>query len=148
MNCEQAYEAFEELYHAEGSIQDFPELEEHLEQCSECQARYARERLAVEALRSLEPLAMPPDFCERVMSQLPDAVPGRQVQSRDIVARLQEAWSSLASTLARPAARRRLEPALAIAAAVLLLLGLLYGLRGGEVHTTPGAVAGTASSWP
>jgi hypothetical protein len=39
-----------------------------------------------------------------------------------------------------------LAPALAIAAAVLLLLGLLYGLRGGEVHTTPGAVAGT-SPW-
>ncbi len=148
MECRQAREAFEEVLDGKKSWQDFPGLEQHLDQCPECQEWYARERQAIEALQKLEVFPAPPDFTERVLSQLPDTLPRQRIgldsQAETALRRLRLAWDSLLQGLTSP--RRRLAPLLAVAASLLLVLGLAYVLWGEDVVSTPGAAMG-ASPW-
>lgn len=63
-----------------------------------------------------------------------------------VLARLRRTWNSFLFSLSRPAPRRMLVPALAVAATLLLAVGLLYVVVGDQVPTTPGAAIG-AGSW-
>lgn len=147
MDCQQVWSAIEELFNDEKSPQQITGLKEHLDQCRGCRDRYALERRVVGALEELETYPVPPDFTARVLNQLPAAVPqppsSRTVHIEAVLRWLREAWNSLVTGLARPAPRRRLVPILAGAASLLLILGLLYGLHGNDIPTTPGAAIGT-----
>jgi anti-sigma factor RsiW len=139
MDCRKARAAFEELLSGERELERAPELQEHLEQCPECQEWYAGQTRVIEVLEQLETFPAPEDFAGRVLYRLPDSVPQQQP---GLAGKLRERWETLLAGLARPAFRRRLVPALTIAAALLLVLGVLYVWQGGEVTTTPGAAVG------
>ena len=150
MNCRQARKGFEELLNSENTLQDFPDLQAHLEQCPQCQAWYAQEGRVVHALEQMDRLPVPADFTKQVLRRLPPMVPqqksGLAVWAELSRNRIQAAWGALVSGLARPARRRQWVPALVVMASLLLALGLLYGLQGGNVTSTPGAAVG-ASPW-
>jgi hypothetical protein len=62
-----------------------------------------------------------------------------------ILAQARMAWDSFSFNLRHPTPRRMLAPALAIAASLLLVFGLLSTFQGEEMATTPGTAAGTWS---
>jgi predicted anti-sigma-YlaC factor YlaD len=146
MNCQEARETLEDTFGGEGTTVDRPAVETHLETCQACQEWLTRQRRAIHALEQLETLTAPPDFTQRVLTQLLDRVPEsvpRPVERKERwVDRLRKGWEELTSTLAQPASRRRLAPALVAAVSLVLVLGLLSILPTGEVETTPGAVIG------
>jgi uncharacterized protein YhhL (DUF1145 family) len=72
--------------------------------------------------------------------------PPRPARQRSLLGGLRQVWTSLVVGLARPTPRRLLAPALAVAATLLLLFGLLYILQGEGPASTPGAATG-AWSW-
>jgi hypothetical protein len=53
-------------------------------------------------------------------------------------------WDSIVNGLKRPRTRRVLMPAMAVAASLLLAVGLWYILLGRPVPTSPGAATGSA----
>ncbi len=150
MDCRQAREAFEGLVESGELSPQALDLEEHLSGCPECQEWFARELLSVNALEILDRIPAPLDFTQRVLAQLPDATSQKQpvegFQAGSHLPRIGEFWQSLLDSFARPPSRRRLAPALAIAASLLLVVGLVYVILGGDVTGTPGAATG-ASSW-
>lgn len=250
MNCRQARNVFEELINGDKSLPQIPQLEEHLAQCSECQAWVRWEQQIVDGLERLEQQPPPSNFSQRVLECLPDVPletvervigvlvraweetgfrerlrirprstlegqgvklppemsvevvkpeqavlpsrgrlvlplpapgegprslddlrarlrdtpaavllepelagevtwtesPQRPRRERSLVGGLRRAWASLLAGLARPTPRRLLAPALAVAATLLVLLGLLYVLQGEGPASTPGTAAG-AWSW-
>jgi predicted anti-sigma-YlaC factor YlaD len=150
MKCRQARKGFEELLDGEKSLQSFPSLKAHLEECPQCQAWYTQERRVVHALEQLDRFPVPSDFTKRVLSRLPDRVPLRRPSPAARVElaldRMHAAWGSLLSSLGHPARRRRWVPALVLVASLLLVVGLWAGLQGGAVSSTPGAAVG-ASPW-
>jgi hypothetical protein len=75
----------------------------------------------------------------------PCGPPGPRERLDGALVRMEQAWDSFASSLTRPAPRRMLAPALVVVASLLVALGLLYGLRGGELPSTPGAATGNWS---
>jgi predicted anti-sigma-YlaC factor YlaD len=155
MDCRQVRAALEELLNSERPLKDersltqSPELEAHLDQCPECQTWFAQERWTIQALEQLERIQPSSDFTARVLNSLPDAIPEETIapaaQPDSYLDRIRTAWDSMVSSLARPARRRTLMPALALAATFLVALGLVYVLQG-DVPSTPGTAVG-ASSW-
>lgn len=151
MDCERARKAFEELAESGRAFSGDLETEAHLAGCAECQEWYMQELQAISALEMLDTVPAPSDFTTRVLSRLPDTVPVQPpapVSADDSRRRQQRLgfWDLLKESLARPAYRRRLVPVLAVAASLLLVLGLLWSLQGNLVPATPGA-ATSASSW-
>jgi len=146
MNCQQAREILEDTFGDEKATMDQPKVEAHLETCQTCQEWLGRQHRAIHALEQLGTLKAPPDFRQRVLAQLIDKVPESLPRPADSKARwvdrLLKGWEELITTLAQPASRRRLAPALVAAVSLVLVLGLLSILPGGEVETTPGAVIG------
>lgn len=146
MNCGEARGAFEDLVEGEKSLRHFPGLEEHLTQCQECRDWYAAEGVVFAALEQLDRVPPPADFAERVLVRLPDAVPARQSPQAAQPERVREGrpslWDSVVSGLRRPRTRRVLVPAMAVAASLLLAVGLWYVLGGGPVPASPGAATG------
>jgi hypothetical protein len=149
MDCEQARIALEELAESGRAFSGDLEIEAHLADCAECQEWYMQELQAIGALEMLDTLPSPSDFTARVLSRLPDAVSAQPAApvSPDASRRQRrwaDFWNSLKEGLARPAYRRRLVPALAVAASLILVLGLLWSLQGNPALVTPGAATGTS----
>jgi hypothetical protein len=146
MDCQQVREALEQLVESGQSFAYVPELEEHLVTCVECQRWYTRELQAISALDTLEPIPVPDDFTGRVLSRLPDIGPESRTDlatpAKARASTVREVWSSFLDALDRLAPGKRLMPALAVAASLLLVLGLLYGLQASDVPSTPGAAVG------
>jgi hypothetical protein len=151
MNCQQARSAFEDVFEGTQSLQHLPELEEHVAECEDCQVWQAQHRRVIAALKELDTVPVSADFTSRILEQLPDEVPlpqegphpqgeGHRVWQQ-VGERLEAWWASLSG----PVAGRRLAPALALAATLLLAVGLLLGLQAGEAPLTPGAATGPAS---
>lgn len=145
MDCQQARKASDELIESGRMLPDAPYLEAHLASCPECRDWYHQELKAVRALEVLETYPVPEDFTERVLGRLSGAQPEPEPSAlprEPLLHRLQQAWGLLLDALNRPAYRRRLVPALVVAASLVLVLGLAVNLRGGEPSTTPGAAFG------
>lgn len=148
MKCQQIRDELTELLDGVRRDRGRGSLDTHLENCAECRRWYEQQRQAIRALDQLETLPVPQDFTARVLQRLPDTrpawqpppVPGRP--SSTVWQRLVEAWSSSSANLSRPASRRRLAPALALAAVLIMVLGLLYVMQGGQPASTPGAATG------
>lgn len=150
MNCEQARTIFEGLAESGRGFSGALEAEAHLSGCAECQEWYIQELQAISALEMLDTLAVPSDFTVRVLDQLPDVVPAQPTvaASPGEPRRRQwwaDFWDALKEGAARPTYRRRLVPALAVAASLILVLGLLLSLQGNLPPVTPGAATG--NSW-
>jgi hypothetical protein len=75
------------------------------------------------------------------MFSLPERV-SHPARSRRPLDAVKQAWADLVATLASPAGRRRLAPAVGIVALAAVLAGLLYALQASEVPVTPGTAAG------
>ena len=92
---------------------------------------------------------MPLGFTECVLNQLPDRVPERQfslpAQIEAALQRARSGWESWVASLSHPASRRRLVPVLTVAASLLLVVALAFGLLGDRMPSTPGAATGTWS---
>lgn len=147
MTCDQARELLEELAREKKSWREVPELAEHMRDCQACQAWYAEYLQVEEALSRLPIFPAPPDFSQRVLTSLskrahraaPAAAAGALTAPGSWGERWQRFWSGLAS----PRGRRQLVPVLVAAACVVLVIGLLYGLQGGDVPPVPGAATGS-----
>jgi len=72
MDCRQARNVFEELISGDKSLPQFPQIEEHLAQCSACRTWVQREQQIVDGLKQLQPAPPPADFSQRVLDRLPD----------------------------------------------------------------------------
>jgi hypothetical protein len=98
------------------------------------------------ALDTLEPIPVPDHFTGRVLSRLPDMMPESRTDpsapGKTRASTVRATWGSFLDALDRLAPRKRLMPALAVAASLLVVLGLLYGLQAGDVPSTPGAAVG------
>lgn len=143
MTCEWVREQLGELLDGV-QLRDQAPLQAHLAECQACRAWYEQQQRAIAALEQLDAVPVPLDFRARVLDRLPEAaLPARL--PRVAQAREPEKPRSFWADLARPTARRRLMPALALAASLLLVAGLLYVFQVGEPATTPGAATGSAA---
>jgi len=83
-----------------------------------------------------------PDLAGEAVLTEEAQLPGRERSALD---GLRRAWGSWVAGLARPTPRRLLAPALAVAATLFLLFGLLYVLQGEGPASTPGTATGVWS---
>jgi hypothetical protein len=94
----------------------------------------------------LRPTAASVLFEPELLSNVPDFEGvGLVIRLEAILAGMQQAWDSFFHSLGYSAPRRMLAPAVAVAASLLLLLGLLYVFQDISVSSTPGAAVG---AWP
>ncbi len=143
MDCERARMVLEQLAMSGGAGMDAG-VEAHLAECTACQEWYVEELELIGALDALEPFPTPPDFTGRVLNRL-QAVPSWQavVPPSRSKPRPLPWWANIRESLrlglAALTERRALAPALAVAVAVVLLLGLWSSLQQGHPSITPGA---------